>query len=60
MDNFKKIVYWLTILPPIYNGVKSVITAIYNAYMNTLMEIEEKKMKEDFVESLTGKKGAKK
>lgn len=60
MDKIKKIAYWVTILPPIFNGIKAVITAVYNAYMNTLMEIEEKKMKEDFVESLTGMKGKKK
>lgn len=60
MDKFKKIIYWVTILPPIYNGVKSVIVAIYNAYMNTLMEIEEQKMKDEFVQSLSNTKGKKK
>lgn len=60
MDKFKKIIYWVTILPPIYNGVKSVFIAIYNAYMNTLMEIEEQKMKDEFVQSLSNTKGKKK
>lgn len=59
MDKVKKFVYWVTILPPIYNGIKSVIQAIYNAYINTLMEIDTKKQKDEFIQSLIGTKGAK-
>lgn len=60
MDKFKKVIYWVTILPPIYNGIKSVIQSIYNAYMNTLMEIQEKEMKDEFYQSLISTKGKEK
>lgn len=59
MDKIKKFVYWVTILPPIYNGIKSVVQAVYNAYVNTLMEIDAKKQKDEFIQSLIGTKGVK-
>lgn len=44
----KTFLYWVSILPPVLKAVKGVIRYCYESYMNTLMEIEQRKMEEDF------------
>ena len=47
-NKVKTFLYWVSILPPIYKAVKGVFEYCYKAYMNTLMEIEQTKMEEEF------------
>lgn len=47
-DKIKKVLYWASILPPILKAIKGVIRFCYESYMNTLMEIEQKKQEDAF------------
>ena len=44
--NVKNFLYWVSILPPVWNAICSVVNFAYKAYMNTLMEIDTKKQEE--------------
>lgn len=47
-NKVKTVLYWVSILPPVWRAICGVVNYAYKAYMNTLMEIEQKKQNEEF------------
>lgn len=47
-NKVKTFLYWVSILPPIYKAIKNVCSYVYRTYMNTLIEIEQKKQEDEF------------